>query len=98
MAYGARGITIFAVPYDSGYRGLRMGAGPEHLLSNGMEGVLAATGREIRWRRRLRSASPSESLDGSVDRARRRRTCGAPRAAPGYVLRAQNTPSTHSGE
>jgi arginase len=25
-----------------------MGAGPEHLLSNGMEGVLAATGREIR--------------------------------------------------
>jgi hypothetical protein len=48
LAYGARGITIFAVPYDSGYRGLRMGAGPEHLLSNGMEGVLAATGREIR--------------------------------------------------
>jgi arginase len=25
-----------------------MGAGPEHLLSNGMEGVLAATGHEIR--------------------------------------------------
>jgi hypothetical protein len=25
-----------------------MGAGPEHLLSNGMEGMLAATGREIR--------------------------------------------------
>ena len=32
MANGARGITIFAVPYDSGLRGLRMGAGPEHLL------------------------------------------------------------------
>ena len=25
-----------------------MGAGPEHLLSNGMAGMLAATGREIR--------------------------------------------------
>ena len=49
MANSARGgITIFAVPYDSGHWGLRMGAGPEHLLSNGMEGVLAATGREIR--------------------------------------------------
>jgi len=48
MANGARGITIFAVPYDSGHRALRMGAGPEHLLSNGMEGVLAATSREIR--------------------------------------------------
>src|SRR4051812_11862552 len=39
---------IFAVPYDSGHRALRMGAGPEHLLSNGMEDALAATGREIR--------------------------------------------------
>jgi arginase len=49
LANGARGgITIFAVPYDSGHRALRMGAGPEHLLSNGMEGVLAATGREVR--------------------------------------------------
>jgi hypothetical protein len=48
LANGARGITIFAVPYDSGHRALRMGAGPEHLLSNGVEGVLAATGREIR--------------------------------------------------
>jgi arginase len=48
LANGARGITIFAVPYDSGHRALRMGAGPEHLLSNGMEGVLAATGHEIR--------------------------------------------------
>jgi arginase len=48
LANRARGITIFALPYDSSHRGLRMGAGPEHLLSNGMEGVLAATGREIR--------------------------------------------------
>jgi arginase len=49
LANGARGgITIFAVPYDSGHRALRMGAGPEHLLSNGMGDVLTATGREIR--------------------------------------------------
>jgi hypothetical protein len=27
LANGARGITIFAVPYDSGHRALRMGAG-----------------------------------------------------------------------
>jgi arginase family enzyme len=48
LANGTRGITIFAVPYDSGHRALHMGAGPEHLLSNGMEAALAATGREIR--------------------------------------------------
>jgi arginase len=48
LANRTRSITIFAVPYDSGHRSLRMGAGPEHLLSNRMAGVLAATGREIR--------------------------------------------------
>jgi arginase len=49
LANEARGaITIFAVPYDSGHRALRMGAGPEHLLSNGVESVLAATGSEVR--------------------------------------------------
>jgi arginase len=48
LANGARGITIFAVPYDSGHRALRMGAGPEHLLSNGMGAALAATDRETR--------------------------------------------------
>jgi arginase len=48
LANRAHGITIFAVPYDSGHRAVRMGAGPEHLLSNGMEGVLAATGGDIR--------------------------------------------------
>jgi arginase len=48
LANKARGITIYAVPYDSGHKALRMGAGPEHLLSNGMEAALAATGRDIR--------------------------------------------------
>ena len=48
MSTRAGGISIFAVPYDSGHRGVRMGCGPEHLLSNGMEGELAATGSEVR--------------------------------------------------
>ncbi|MDQ5811157.1 MAG: hypothetical protein M3358_10490, partial [Actinomycetota bacterium] len=48
MGGGGRGVAIFAVPYDSGHRGLRMGAGPEHLLSNGMEDALAAAGGEVR--------------------------------------------------
>jgi arginase len=44
----AGGISIFAVPYDSAHRGVRMGSGPEHLLSNGMESELTATGNEVR--------------------------------------------------
>lgn len=48
MGSGELGIAIFAVPYDSGHRSLRMGAGPEHLLSNGMETALAATGGGVR--------------------------------------------------
>jgi hypothetical protein len=31
--------TIFA-PYDSGYRGLRMGAGPDHLMEGGLPEML----------------------------------------------------------
>jgi arginase len=48
MSTRAGGISIFAVPYDSGHRGVRMGSGPEHLLSNGMEGELSVTGKEVR--------------------------------------------------
>jgi len=48
MSTRAGGISIFAVPYDSGHRGIRMGSGPEHFLSNGMEDELAATGSEVR--------------------------------------------------
>jgi arginase len=42
-----RSVAIFAVPYDSGHRALRMGAGPEHFLSNGMENALALTGHGV---------------------------------------------------
>jgi arginase len=48
MANEARGVAIFAVPYDSGHRGIRMGDGPEHLLSNGLENALAVNSREVR--------------------------------------------------
>ena len=41
-------ISIFAVPYDSGHRDVRMGRGPEHLLSNGLEDALAVNRREVR--------------------------------------------------
>jgi arginase len=40
-------IRIIAVPYDSGHRGLRMGAGPEHLLDNGLGEGLRSDGRGL---------------------------------------------------
>jgi arginase len=36
--------TIIA-PYDSGYRGLRMGAGPDHLMEGGLPEMLRSTER-----------------------------------------------------
>jgi arginase len=40
-------IRIIAVPYDSGHLGLRMGAGPEHLLDNGLGEALRSEGRVL---------------------------------------------------
>src|SRR5918998_87346 len=40
-------IRIIAVPYDSGHPGLRMGAGPEHLLDNGLGEALRSEGRVL---------------------------------------------------
>jgi arginase len=40
-------IRIIAVPYDSGHSGLRMGAGPEHLLDNGLAEALRSEGRVL---------------------------------------------------
>jgi hypothetical protein len=48
MGTRAGAISIFAVPYDSGHRGVRMGRGPEHLLSNDLEDALAVNRREVR--------------------------------------------------
>jgi arginase len=41
---------ILAVPYDSGQRGRRMGAGPEQLLARGLEQSLRDKGHEVRSR------------------------------------------------
>ncbi len=41
-------VSVIAVPYDSGHRGLRMGAGPEHLLDNGLIDALEAAGGRAR--------------------------------------------------
>jgi arginase len=40
-------IRIIAVPYDSGHPSLRMGAGPEHLLDNGLGEALRSEGRVL---------------------------------------------------
>jgi arginase len=47
LGNGKGSVAISVVPYDSGHRALRMGAGPEHFLSNGMEEALAATGHGV---------------------------------------------------
>lgn len=40
-------IRLIAVPYDSGIRGWRMGAGPERLLAAGLEDGLRAAGHAV---------------------------------------------------
>jgi arginase len=40
-------IRLILVPYDSGQRGLRMGAGPEHLLRAGLRDALIREGHEV---------------------------------------------------
>lgn len=40
-------IRLLLVPYDSGQRNVRMGAGPEHLRSAGLEKHLAAQGHRV---------------------------------------------------
>jgi arginase len=43
-------VEVIAVPYDSGRRGERMGAGPEHLLETGLEARLGNAGHDTRVR------------------------------------------------
>jgi arginase len=40
-------LPLIEVPYDSGLAGLRMGAGPAHLLSNGLKSMLRDLGHEV---------------------------------------------------
>lgn len=39
-------VELISVPYDSGRRGVRMGAGPEHLLESGLSDRLATRGHD----------------------------------------------------
>ncbi len=43
-------VRIIVVPYDSGHHGLRMGAGPEHLLENGLGEALGRRARSVTLR------------------------------------------------
>jgi len=43
-------IQLLAVPYDSGNRGMRMGAGPESLLDAGLERALRENGHTVHTR------------------------------------------------
>ncbi len=42
---GKPNVSVVVVPYDSGHRGLRMGAGPEHLVEGGLAETLRTRGR-----------------------------------------------------
>lgn len=41
---GNPNVRVIVVPYDSGHRGLRMGAGPEHLLDGGLREAIQKAG------------------------------------------------------
>ena len=41
-------LQLLVVPYDSGHRGERMGAGPERLIEAGLEDALSKDGHEVR--------------------------------------------------
>lgn len=40
-------VDVVQVPYDSGHRGLRMGAGPLHIVEAGLVGALAGSGHDV---------------------------------------------------
>jgi len=43
-------IDLHLIPYDTGRRGWRMGAGPEHFVNNGLESFLVSRGHVLRTR------------------------------------------------
>jgi arginase len=47
VSYGKMEIRLLLVPYDSGQRNVRMGAGPEHLRAAGLEKHLATQGHQV---------------------------------------------------
>ena len=47
ISFKSMEIRLLLVPYDSGQRNVRMGAGPEHLRAAGLAERLAKEGREV---------------------------------------------------
>ena len=81
----SRDVHLIAVPYDSGIRGWRMGAGPPHLLDGGLEARLRARGHAIhtRWIEAPADPPPVEIRTtfhlaaGVADAVRQARSAGA---------------------
>lgn len=78
-------IELILVPYDSGHRGLRMGAGPEHLIASGLPAHLEQFGHSVdvitvdlpadSWRAEIRTAFELAAL--IADRVRESQRNGA---------------------
>jgi arginase len=89
-------VELIVVPYDSGHRGARMGAGPEHLVRAGLPARLAAAGHEVgvrmvesrsSWRSEVRTAFELAGL--IADEVRDTRSSGAfPLVLSGNCLQA----------
>lgn len=78
-------VRLIAVPYDSGIRGWRMGAGPIHLLESGLEARLRTAGHSVqtRWIEAPADPPPAEIRTtfqlaaGVADAVRDARAAGA---------------------
>lgn len=64
-------IRLIAVPYDSGIRGWRMGAGPERLLDAGLADQLRAAGHAVSAERVELDAEPVPEVRATFDLAAR---------------------------
>jgi arginase len=64
-------IRLIAVPYDSGIRGWRMGAGPGHLLAAGAEDRLRAAGRAVAVERIELPSAAAPEIRAAFDLAAR---------------------------
>lgn len=42
-------IQLISVPYDSGYRGMRMGRGPLHFVQRGLPDILTSSGHDVQF-------------------------------------------------
>ncbi|HEX6040499.1 arginase family protein [Longimicrobium sp.] len=64
-------IRLIAVPYDSGIRGWRMGAGPDRLLDAGLEEQLRAAGHTVSAERVELAAEAVPEIRATFDLAAR---------------------------